>query len=473
VRARTVADFASDAGGDLRPGGGADRRVVGVATDSRDVADGDAFVALRMPDFDSHRFVADAAAAGAACAVVETKSDVEGDLPPEFAIVDVPDPLAALSVLASRERDELTATFLGVTGSTGKTCTKDFTAAAIGAALSVAASPESFNNEIGLPLTILSVPPDTQAVVCEMGARGIGHIRALCEVARPSIGIVTNVGPAHLELFGSLENIVIAKGELVEALPAEGTAVLNGDDPFVRDYDRRTAASVLRFGLDPSADVSADDVEVDGATGQAAFRMQTPWGAADVRLPVPGEQMVPDALAAAAAAGALGVEPAAIASGLARATVSGGRMQVVRTADGVTIVNDAYNANPTSMAAALRAARTLAGDGRWLAVLGEMAELGPFGAEEHARVGEQLAALGVDELVAVGPWGEAIGTAAVGAGLDAGRVHPAADPAEAERVVRSLMLPGDVVLVKASRVVKLRKVGEALTRPAVGQGSGA
>jgi UDP-N-acetylmuramoyl-tripeptide--D-alanyl-D-alanine ligase len=474
VRERSVAQLAADLGGGLRRGEGADRPVLGVATDSRDIAAGDAFVALRLADFDSHRFVADAATAGAACVVVEAKADVDGELPSEFAVIDVPDPLAALSLLATREREGLAGTFLGITGSTGKTCTKDFTAAALGATLSVAASPESFNNEIGLPLTILSVPPGTQAVVCEMGARGIGHIRSLCEVARPSIGIVTNVGPAHLELFGSLENIVIAKGELVEALPSDGTAVLNGDDPLVSDFDKRTAASVLRFGLERSADVSAEDVKVNGETGRAAFHLRTPWGAADVRLSVPGEQMVPDALAAAAAAGALGVEPEAAAAALGHAVMSGGRMQVVRTANGVTIVNDAYNANPTSMAAALTAASGMAGDGRWLAVLGEMAELGPIAVEEHARIGARLAALGVDELVAVGTWGAAIGAAAVRAGIPAGRVHPAADPAEAERVTRALMRPGDVVLVKASRVVGLRKVGEALSRAAgVMQGSGA
>jgi UDP-N-acetylmuramoyl-tripeptide--D-alanyl-D-alanine ligase len=220
--------------------------------------------------------------------------------------------------------------------------------------------------------------------------------------------------------------------------------------------------------------VVAEDVTVDADSGRAAFRMRTPWGSAEVRLLVPGAQMVPDALAAAAAAGALGVEPEAAADGLSRATVSGGRMQVVRTPDGVTIVNDAYNANPTSTAAALRAARTMAGDGRWVAVLGEMAELGPFAPEEHERVGRLLAELGAGALVAVGPWGRAIGAAAVDAGLPADRVHDAADPAEAERVVRELLRPGDVVLVKASRVVGLRRVAEALGHPAgTGGGSGA
>jgi UDP-N-acetylmuramoyl-tripeptide--D-alanyl-D-alanine ligase len=182
--------------------------------------------------------------------------------------------------------------------------------------------------------------------------------------------------------------------------------------------------------------------------------------------------MVPDALAAAAAAGTLGVEPAAAAEALNDASVSGGRMQVVRTADGVTIVNDAYNANPTSTAAALRAARTMAGDGRWVAVLGEMAELGRFAAAEHERIGELLAGLDVSELVVVGPWGEAMATAAVGAGLPAGRVHATADPSEAEAVVRSIMRPGDVVLIKASRVVGLRRIAEELGGPAVQEVSG-
>jgi UDP-N-acetylmuramoyl-tripeptide--D-alanyl-D-alanine ligase len=426
-----------------------------------------------MADFDSHRHVADAARAGAVCALVAAGTTVDDELPRPFAVVEVPDPLAALSLLASRERDELTATVIGVTGSTGKTCTKDFTAAAVGSGLRVAASPESFNNEIGLPLTLLSVPPGTEAVVCEMGARGIGHIRALCEVARPQMGIVTNVGPAHLELFGTLENIVVAKGELVEALPEKGTAILNDDDQLVREFDQRTAAAVLHFGRTPAADVSAENVVVDAGSGRASFRLRTPWGSAEVHLNVPGEQMVPNALAAAATAGALGVEPAAAAEALGHATVSGGRMQVFRTADGVTIVNDAYNANPTSMAAALRAARGMAADGRWLAVLGEMAELGPFAAAEHDQVGELLARLDVGELVAVGHWGEAMASAAVDAGLAPQRVHATAGPAEAERVIRSLMRPGDVVLVKASRVVGLRRLADALGRPAgVVEGSG-
>jgi UDP-N-acetylmuramoyl-tripeptide--D-alanyl-D-alanine ligase len=472
MRERTVAALAADVGGVLRTAGGKDETVRGMATDSRAVAKGDAFVAMRMADFDSHRFVGNAADAGAVCALVEVGADVATSLPQAFSLVDVANPLGALSVLASLERDALSATVIGVTGSTGKTCTKDFTAAAIGARRSVAASPESFNNEIGLPLTLLSVPPGTEAVVCEMGARGIGHIRALCDVARPQIGIVTNVGPAHLELFGTLENVVIAKGELVEALPENGTAILNGDDPLVRDFDRRTPATVLRFGLEAGADVAAEDLLVDTETGRARFRLRTPWGSADVHLHVPGEQMVPDALAAAAAAGTLGVEPAAAAEALNDASVSGGRMQVVRTADGVTIVNDAYNANPTSTAAALRAARTMAGDGRWVAVLGEMAELGPFAAAEHERIGELLAGLDVGELVVVGPWGEAMATAAVGAGLPAGRVHPTADPSEAEAVVRSIMRPGDVVLIKASRVVGLRRIAEELGGPAVQEVSG-
>ena len=465
MRPRTVAELAVDVGGEVRAPGGTEARVCGVAADSRLARPGGAFVALRTREFDSHRYVADAARRGAVCAVVESGAGVHGDLPSAFPLIEVPNPLAALAALATRERGALSATVVAITGSTGKTCTKDFTAAALGTRLRVAASPESFNNEIGLPLTILSVPQDAEAVVCEMGARGIGHIRALCDVARPHVGIVTNVGLAHLELFGSFENVITAKGELVEALPPGGTAILNGDDPVVTAFDRRTQAGVLRFGTGARADVRAEAVAVDSG-GRASFSLRTPWGSAEVRLPVPGEQMVPDALASAAAAGVLGVDPAEAAEGLGSAAVSAGRMEVFRSRDGVTIVNDAYNANPTSTAAALRAARTMAGDGRWLAVLGEMAELGPFAPAEHDRIGALLARLGVDELVVVGPWGRAMADAAERGGLAPERVHACAGPEEAERVARSLMRPGDLILVKASRVVGLRRVAESLRGPA-------
>jgi UDP-N-acetylmuramoyl-tripeptide--D-alanyl-D-alanine ligase len=465
VKPRTVVELAAQVAGEIRAPAGTHARVCGIAADSRLVRPGDAFVAVSAREFDSHPYVADAARRGAVCAVVESGARVHGDLPSGFPLIEVPEPLAALAALATRERGALSATVVAITGSTGKTCTKDFTAAALGARLRVAASPESFNNEIGLPLTILSVPDDAEAVVCEMGARGIGHIRALCDVARPHVGIVTNVGPAHLELFGSLENVVTAKGELVEALPPAGTAILNGDDPVVSAFDRRTRAGVLRFGTAASADVRAEAVAVDSA-GRPSFSMRTPWGSAEVRLAVPGEQMVPDALAAAAAAGVLGIDPADSAEALGSATVSGGRMEVFRTGEGVTIVNDAYNANPTSTAAALRAARTMAGDGRLLALLGEMAELGAFAADEHDRIGAMLARLGVDELIVVGPWGKAMADAAERGGLAPERVHASADPDEAERTARSLMRPGDLVLVKASRVVGLRRVAESLRGPA-------
>ena len=295
-----------------------------------------------------------------------------------------------------------------------------------------------------------------------MGARGIGHIRALCEVARPHMGIVTNVGPAHLELFGTLENIVVAKGELVEALPETGTAILNGDDPLVRDFDRRTKAAVLHFGRTPAADVSAEDVVVDAGSGRASFRMRTPWGSADVHLSVPGEQMVPER-----AGRGRGRGRARRRAG--RGGRGSGRRDRVRRADAGGSHGRRRDdrerrlqRQPDVDGGRAPGGAAMAGTGRWVAVLGEMAELGPFATAEHDLIGELLARLDVGELVAVGPWGEAMASAAVEAGLPPQRVHAAAGAAEAERVVRSLLRPGDVVLVKASRVVGLRRLADAL-----------
>jgi UDP-N-acetylmuramoyl-tripeptide--D-alanyl-D-alanine ligase len=394
--------------------------------------------------------------------VIESKADVDGDLPPEFPLVDVSDPLAALSVLASRERGELPATFLGITGSTGKTCTKDFAAAVLATRRVVVASEGSFNNEVGLPLTLLRADEGTEAVVCEMGARGRGHIRRLCEVARPTVGVVTNVGVAHMELFGSPEVLRDAKAELPEALPADGVAVLNADDPVVRGYAGRTRAMVMWFGLRSDAEVRAEAVDVSPATGAASFILATPEGSAPVRLAAPGAHMVANALAAAAVGRALGIGLEDTAQGLAGARLSGSRMQLLVRADGLRVIDDAYNANPTSMAAALRAARGMAHEGRSIAVLGYMAELGPIAAEEHDRVGELVARLGIDELVVVGAEATPIAVAAEREGVEPDRIHLAGEAEQALTLLEGLVRPGDLVLVKASRVARLERVARAL-----------
>jgi UDP-N-acetylmuramoyl-tripeptide--D-alanyl-D-alanine ligase len=431
--------------------------------DSRRVRDGDLFVALPGERVDGHAFVAAAFAAGAGGAVVRAGTADElgtGALP--GPLIEVESPGSALLDLARDERGRMGAvvTVVGITGSTGKTCTKDLTAAVVSERLRAVASPASFNNEIGLPLTLLSAREDTEAVVCEMGARGLGHIRLLCDVARPTIGVVTNVGKAHMALFGSAVALQDAKAELPESLPPTGTAVLNADDPVGRTYAARTAASIVWYGA--GSDVRAERVTVSRTTGAAAFDLHTPDGRARVELTVPGEHMVPNALAAAAVGWTLGIPMDAVADGLSTASVSGGRMELVETADGLRILNDAYNANPTSVAAAVRAARWMAGDGRCVAVLGPMAELGPIADDEHSRVGELLVRTNVDALIVVGDDARLIAAGAEREGLEPDRIAVAGDPNEAARLVRSFAGPGDLVLVKGSRVARLERVVDAL-----------
>jgi UDP-N-acetylmuramoyl-tripeptide--D-alanyl-D-alanine ligase len=469
VISRTLVEAAAAIGGTIRPSD-ASGVVNGAVVDSRHAGPGDLFFALTGDHTDGHRFVGEALLRGAAGAVV--RRGWTDDLRPERGgpLIEVEDPAKALLQLARDVRARLDATVVGITGSTGKTCTKDFTAAVLLRTLDVVSSPASFNNEVGLPLTLLRATDRTEVIVCEMGSRGPGHIRLLCEIARPHVGVVTNVGVAHMELFGSPQVLRDAKAELPEALPPEGTAVLNADDPVVRGYATRTRAGVLLFGTGDDAAVRANGVVV-GRDGVAEFELVTPNGSAHVRLPAPGEHLVPDALAAAATGSAMGVPPAEIGRGLATASLSTGRMEVFETPDGIRVVNDAYNANPTSMAAALKALRSMAGGRRSVAVLGHMAELGAIAGAEHERIGELAARLGIDALVIVGKDAALIAAGAAREGVEPDRIVTCEEPDQAARAVRTLAGRGDVVLVKASRVERLERVADALRGPAEVAGS--
>ena len=458
MRPRRLSDVAAAVEGRVA---GPDVEVSSVTTDSRAVEPGALFVARAGEAEDGHRYVPDAFTAGASAAMVKQIDEMELVKQIDRSYVVVGDPGRALLDLARDERGHLRATVVGITGSTGKTCTKDFTAAVLGVRFEVVASAASFNNEVGLPLTVLSASPTTEALVCEMGARRVGQIAGLCEVARPHAGIVTNVGMAHLGLFGSRENIVTAKAELVEALPRQGVAVLNADDPVAFGYRARTPARVLTYGTSAAADVRAEGVELD-RDARASFTLVAAGLREGVELSVPGEHMVPNALAAAACGIALGVSPGECAAALKDAHVSGWRMETFTTPDGVRVVNDAYNANPTSMAAALKAARWMSRGGRCIAVLGGMAELGDASAEEHDHVGELVARLGVEELVAVGPDAGPIARAALREGIDRDHVVEVPDRAAALEAVRQMAHDGDLVLVKASRVNGLERLAEAL-----------
>lgn len=422
---------------------GPDVEIDGASIDSRGIRPGQLFVPI-VAERDGHDFIPGALAAGAKAYLTARAVD-QGD--PDTAAIKVADTALALADLGRAARARLSGPVVGVTGSVGKTSTKDLLAAVLATTYVTAANERSFNNELGLPLTLLGAPDDTEAVVVEMGARGIGHIELLCDIARPTVGIVTRVEGVHLELFGDLDSVARAKGELIEALPADGLAVLNADHPVVAAMAGRSAAPVITFGLTPSADVYAEHIVMD-AELRARFTLHTPWGTAEVALAARGEHQVANALAAAAAAGGIGVGIGQIAAGLGGAAISGLRMELSRTAAGVRILNDAYNANPTSMSAALDSFATLEA-GRRVAVLGVMAELGGSAAAEHLAITERARALGI----------EVIAVAAPDYGPDATHV----DDVDAAVAALGDLESGDAVLVKGSRVAALERVADALS----------
>jgi UDP-N-acetylmuramoyl-tripeptide--D-alanyl-D-alanine ligase len=434
---------------------GEDVEVTTVCTDSRLASPGSLFVALPGEHTDGGLFVPEAFQLGAAGALVRDGLTVEGPA------VSVRSTHEALIRLATDERRRIGATVVGVTGANGKTSTKDMTAAVLASRFRTHASPESFNNEVGLPVTLLSAPADAEVVVAEMGARRKGDVTLLCEIARPDVVVVTNVGVAHIEIFGSWEAIVEASAEPVDALGPDGVSVLNADDQVVAGFAARADGRVVTFGLSGTADVRADRVSLD-AEGLASFDVLTQEGGARVELSVAGEHMVSNALASIAVGLTLGVDLAAAAAAVSAATVSHWRMETFTTGNGVRVVNDAYNANPESVAAALKAARWMARDARLIAVLGTMAELGPIAVEEHERLGDLAARLRVDRVIAVGPWAEQIATASLREGVEPGNVAAYTEPEDALADVQLHARPGDVVLFKASRVAGLERLAEAL-----------
>jgi UDP-N-acetylmuramoyl-tripeptide--D-alanyl-D-alanine ligase len=408
---------------------GPDVEFEGASFDSRSTQPGQLFVPI-VAERNGHEFIGAARERGATVHLTSEPDPFRRD----GTAIEVADTAQALLALAQWARPRLAASVVGVTGSVGKTSAKDLMAASCSAGRRTTANERSFNNEQGLPVTILNAPDDTEVLILEMGMRGFGHISQLCEIARPDIGVVTVVGHAHTEMVGGIDGVARAKGELVEALPATGTAVLNADDERVAAMRSRTRAAVVTYGS--LGDVRVSDVVLDGQA-RAGFRVETPWGSGTTKLSVPGAHMVTNAAAAIAVAGVVGVDLDAALVALSTAEVSGMRMEMLTSASGATIVNDAYNANPTSMIAALDALAAMDADRR-IAVLGRMAEIDDA---EAAHRGVAAHALDRDlELVAVG-------TADYG-------VEPFDDPIAAIGELG----PRDVVLVKASRSAGLERV---------------
>lgn len=450
-----LAEIARLTGGQLTGGADPTSAVTGpVVIDSRRAEPGGLFVCLPGERVDGHDFAAAAVAAGAVAALAAREVDAPA--------VVVADPQQALAVLATAVLERMSqCTVVGVTGSSGKTSTKDLLGQVL-ARLGPTVAPEnSFNNELGLPLTVLRVTARTRTLVCEYSARSTGHIAELCRVAPPQVGIVLNVGTAHLGEFGSREAIAAAKGELVEALPPPGTAILNADDRLVLGMAPRTRARVMTFGLAASADVRVTDLELDDLA-RPRFHLRTPQGGAQVALTVSGIHHAFNAAAVTAAGLALELDLAEIADALSTAVIrSPHRMDVRTRADGLTVIDDAYNANPESMQAALLALGRLAGGRRRWAVLGEMLELGDESDELHRQLGRVVALAGVEELVAVGAT-EALVDGATATPEWQGRARLVPDAAAATTVLRDEVDADDVVLVKASNSIQLWDVADAL-----------
>jgi UDP-N-acetylmuramoyl-tripeptide--D-alanyl-D-alanine ligase len=454
VIARPLSDVATAVGGRL-DGADADAVVRSVATDSRRVEPGALFVARRGERLDGHAFAADALGRGAVAVLAERV--VDG---PTVVVEDTGNALLDLAEDERRRWPSETAV-IGVTGTNGKTSTKDLAAAILGTRFRTHASPASFNNEVGLPMTLLSAPEGIEVVIAELGARREGDVALLCEVARPGVVVVTNVGVAHLGVFGSWEAIVRAHAEPVDTLGSDGVAILNADDAVARAVGERTPARIVTFGAAAEADVRASDVSL-AEDGRASFELHAGGDRERVELAVPGEHMVPNALAAAACGIELGLSAAECAAALKGARISAWRMETFTSPAGVLVLNDAYNANPESMAAGLRTARWMARSGRLIAVLGHMAELGPIAFDEHERLGELVVRIGVDRLVTVGEPALAIARAAVREGQLPTDVASYDDASDAAADVRAWARAGDVVLVKGSRVAGLERVAEAL-----------
>lgn len=414
-------------------------------TDSRRVQRGDLFVALRGEHEDGHAFVQEATARGAAGVLVQQMPEALTD---GVAAYVVPDTLAALQRLAAARRERIPVQVIGVTGSVGKTTTKEITAAVLGARYRILKNEANYNSEVGLPLTLLDLRPRHERAVLEMGMYALGEIRLLCQIARPRVGIVTNVGPSHLERLGSLEAIADAKAELVESLPPNGAAILNGDDPRVAAMAKRTSARVLLYGTSAGCDVRGLDLDSRGLEG-IAFTLECGGRGTRVQTHLPGRHILHNALAAAAAGLVEGLALDEVVSALAVAQVPL-RLSVHRARCGATILDDTYNASPSSMMAALDLLAEL--PGRRIAVLGDMRELGALEEEGHRSVGQRAAEV-AQLIYVVGELGRLTGEEARLAGHDG--VSFWSSKEEAAQDLRQRLEPGDVVLLKASRAMAL------------------
>jgi UDP-N-acetylmuramoyl-tripeptide--D-alanyl-D-alanine ligase len=428
------------------------REIARISTDSRTVKRGELFVALHGENFDGHKFVEAAAKSDAAGAIVD--HDWKGKVPKSFAILRVPDTLRAYQALAANYRKLLPLKVLAITGSNGKTSTKDFAAAVLGHRFKVTKTEGNFNNHVGLPRTMLEATLEDEVAVWEIGMNHPGEIAALAQIAAPDAAIITNVGVAHIEFMGSREAIAKEKGALADVIGPQGSVILNADDPSSAGIAAHTRARVILAGT-TAGSVTAGEI-TQSANG-SDFTILEGAHRCRAQLPVPGLHMVQNALLAVAAGRVFGLSLEECAIGLAAAPLTKARLQI-KEVRGVQFIDDSYNANPDSMKAALRTLVELDVDGKRIAVLGEMSELGAESERGHREVGEEAATLRIDQLITIGQMGEIIARTAEKAGLE--KSTAVGSTSEAAHLLGEIAAPGDLVLIKGSRLARTERVLE-------------
>lgn len=434
--------------------------VSGVSTDTRTLKPGDLFFALSGEHADGHRYVDAALRAGASGVVVQDPECVPAES--DAAVVQVDDVLWALGDLAKYYRSRFDVRVIGITGSVGKTMTKEMAASILERRWHVLKNVMNFNNEIGVPLTLFQLDRTHEVVVLEMAMRGLGEIRRLASIARPTIGIITNVGLSHIERLGSQGAIADAKSELLAELPADGTAVLNAEDCYYEVLASRFGGRKVRFGSCKDADVAGARIRQSELGNCCFVIMADGKGAIDVSLPVLGQHNAYNALAAAAAAMELGVDLVTVRDGLENLPQPSMRMELVKSRRGFAVLNDAYNASPASVSAALKTLNSLAGYSRKVAVLGDMLELGDYGLKAHRDLGRVVVSNNAQMLVTVGELGRLIGDGAREAGLSEDSIWSCSDSREAALMLKCEIRAGDAVLVKGSRGMRMEEIVRVL-----------
>ncbi len=456
----STSDLANWTGGRLQSGDPT-ASFAGLSIDSRTVEAGMLFVAIRGPHHDGHHHLAEAAAKGAAGALIEAGQDLP-ELPSDWPLVAVPDTTLGLGDLAAGHRKSFVGPLVAITGSSGKTTTKELCATILSQASPCLRTRGNLNNQYGLPLTLLRREAAHRFAVLEIGMNHPGEIAPLAAIAAPSIAVITNVGSAHIEFMGSANAIAQEKGTLLDGLTKDQFAVLNADDPQVMAQAERTVARVLRFGHSAAADIRASDVTRE--VGGFRFELHTPVGTRAVSVPGVSETLIPNSLAAAAAAWAAGASLDQIEKGLRAYVGIAGRMQLRSAASGARFIDDSYNANPQSMSAALQSLVDLAGEEkrRPIAVLGDMGELGEHAVTAHRALGASAAQREVALLIAVGKHSAGTVEGGLEAGLSSSQIHHVSTADEAAVVLENLLQSDDLVLVKGSRSMRMERVIETL-----------